>query len=141
MSFQECIDFITENPGCALATMDGNQPRVRGLVPLWTGADGIYFTTARSKNLYSQLVANPKVELCFMRLKPIKGLRITGEVEFIEDIEVKSKALEERSFLKALGLERADDPNFILFRVAHGEAHFWKWENNLKEAEIPKILF
>lgn len=141
MSFQECIEFITENPGCALATMDGEQPRVRGMIPLWTREDGIYFTTAGSKNLYSQLIANPKVELCFMRLNPLKGLRVTGEVEIIKDIEVKSKALEERSFLKALGLERADDPNFILFRVAHGEAHFWKWENNLREAEIPRILF
>jgi len=141
VSFQECIEFITENPGCALATMDGDQPRVRGMIPLWTREDGIYFTTAASKDLYSQLVANPKVELCFMRLNPLKGLRITGEVDVIDDIEVKSIALEERSFLKALGLEHADDPNFILFRVAHGEAHFWKWENNLKEAEIPRILF
>lgn len=141
MSFQECIEFIAENPGCALATMDGDQPRVRGMIPLWTREDGIYFTTAGSKDLYTQLTTNPKVELCFMRLNPLKGLRITGEVDVIDDIEVKSKALDERSFLKALGLERADDPNFILFRVAHGEAHFWKWENNLKEAEIPRISF
>lgn len=141
MSFQECIDFIAENPGCALATMDGDQPRVRGMIPLWTREDGIYFTTSAAKNLHSQLVAQPKVELCFMRLKPLKGLRITGKVEIVHDLELKTKALEERSFLKALGIGRADDPSFVLFRVAHGEAHFWQWENNLQEAKIPRIVF
>lgn len=141
MSFQECIDFIKENPGCALATMDGDQPRVRGMVPLWTRMDGIYFTTARSKYLYVQLAANPKVELCFMSMAPLKGLRVTGNIEIVDNLALKEKALEERSFLKALGMTRADDPNFILFRLAHGEAHFWKWENNLKEASIPRISF
>lgn len=141
MSYQECIDFIKENPACALATMDGDQPRVRGMIPLWTNEDGIYFTTAASKDLYSQLTANPKIELCFIKMNPIKHLRVTGEVELVTDIEVKTKALEERSFLKALGLRKADDPNFILFRVSHGEAHFWTWNDNLKEAQIPKITF
>lgn len=141
MSFQECIDFITENPGCSLATMDGAQPRVRGMIPLWTRADGIWFTTAATKNLYTQLRANPRVELNFMRMAPLAGLRVTGEAEIVEDLELKGKALEERSFLKALGLHRPDDPNFVLFRIAHGEAHFWKWENNLKEASIPRIVF
>jgi uncharacterized pyridoxamine 5'-phosphate oxidase family protein len=82
-----------------------------------------------------------KVELCFVILQPIKHLRITGRVEFIDDPVLKNKALEERPFLKALGFETADDPNFILFRVGNGEAHFWTWEDNLKEADIPRIKF
>ncbi|KUK52126.1 MAG: Pseudouridine synthase [Desulfotomaculum sp. 46_296] len=42
----------------------------KGMAPLWVKEDGIYFTTAASKNLYSQLRANPKVELCFI-IEPV----------------------------------------------------------------------
>lgn len=142
MDFGDCIRFITESQAtCTLCTNDGGQPRGRGMVPLWVKEDGIYFTTASSKNLYSQLLANSNVELCFVTLQPIKHLRITGCVEFIEDIVLKTNALDERPFLKALGINTADDPNFILFRVGNGEAHFWTWEDNLKEADIPRIRF
>lgn len=141
MSFQDCIQFINENPACTIATMDGDQPRARGMIVLWAREDGIYFTTAASKDLYAQMSANPKTELSFFTVNPLKGLRVTGEFEIVQDLDLKSRALEERNFLKALGLERADDPNFILFRVAHGEAHFWTWADNLKEAQIPRINF
>ena len=142
MDFGDCIKFITENQvTCTLCTIDGDQPRGRGMVPLWVKEDGIYFTTASSKNLYSQLLTNSNVELCFIMLQPIKHLRITGRVEFVEDIILKNKALDERPFLKALGINTADDPNFILFRVSNGEGHFWTWEDNLKEADIPRIRF
>lgn len=61
MDFKDCIQFITESQAtCTLCTIDGDQPRGRGMVPLWVKDDGIYFTTAASKNLYAQLRANAK---------------------------------------------------------------------------------
>lgn len=142
MDYRDCIKFITgSQAACTLCTIDGDQPRGRGMVPLWVKDDGIYFTTAASKNLYAQLCANSQVELCFVTLQPIKHLRIAGQAEFVEDPALREKALEERPFLKDLGFAAADDRNFILFRVSHGEAHFWTWEDNLKEADIPKIRF
>ncbi len=142
MEFKDCLQFINESQSaCTMCTIDGDQPRGRGMVPLWARDDGIYFTTAASKRLYAQLCANPKVELCFVLLQPLKHLRITGQVEFVEDLALRSKALEERPFLKSVGMKTADDPRFILFRISSGEAHFWVWEDNLKEENIPIISF
>ncbi|HCG99572.1 MAG TPA: hypothetical protein DE036_07240 [Actinobacteria bacterium] len=141
MSFQEAIQFMQENPTCTLATADGDQPRARGMLVLWAREDGIYFTTGAPKSLYTQLRANPKVELCFYTPQPLKALRVTGEVKFVDDIALKSQALEERPFLKAFGSGTAGDPNFIIFKVANGEAFFWTMEDNLSEAEIPRIYF
>jgi pyridoxamine 5'-phosphate oxidase len=140
-SFQDVIQFINENPACVIATVEGDQPRARGMVVLWAREDGIYYTTAASKNLFSQMKANPRAELCFMKMQPIVGLRVTGEVEIIDDLDLKNEALGERGFLRALGLNDAADPNFVLFRISHGEAHFWTWDDNLKEAQIPRIKF
>lgn len=87
------------------------------------------------------MTANPKVELCFFTMDPLKHLRVTGRVEVIADSAVKAQALEERPFLKAMGINTPEDPNFVVFKVNDGEAHFWTWENNLKEKEIPRIKF
>ena len=62
-------------------------------------------------------------------------LRISGNVEFMNDVKLKEKCLADRPFLKSLGIT-ADSPKLIIFRIAHGKAHFWTMENNLKPKEI-----
>ncbi len=81
------------------------------------------------------------MEVCFFTLDPLKHLRLTGVAEIVHDLTLKAKALEERPSLKALGLAGPEDPVFVVFRVVRGEAHFWTWENNLKEKDIPRIKF
>jgi uncharacterized pyridoxamine 5'-phosphate oxidase family protein len=61
-------------------------------------------------------------------------LRITGEVEFLDDRGLKERVLRERPFLKSFGLT-VDSPGLIIFRIAHGKAHFWTMEDNLKPKE------
>ncbi|MHB9095251.1 MAG: pyridoxamine 5'-phosphate oxidase family protein, partial [Eubacteriales bacterium] len=93
MNFSECLEFAKKAGGCTIATIDGDQPRVRAMVPLWLKEDGIYFTTAASKDLFSQISANPKVEVCFFTLDPLKHLRLTGVAEIVNDLTIKAKAL------------------------------------------------
>jgi uncharacterized pyridoxamine 5'-phosphate oxidase family protein len=62
-------------------------------------------------------------------------LRISGAIEFVDDIKLKEKVLVDRPFLKSFGLT-AQSPDLIIFRIAHGKAHFWTMENNLKPKEI-----
>ncbi len=65
MDFDECIQFATEHPICAAATVDGDQPRVRMLGMWFATKEGFYFSTAKVKAMCRQLTANHKVELCF----------------------------------------------------------------------------
>ena len=51
-------------------------------------------------------------------------LRVEGEVEFVSDKPLKERALNDRPFLKNFGLT-AESPELIIFRIAHGKAHFW----------------
>lgn len=39
MSFQDVIQFIKESPACIIATVEGDQPRARGMVVLWARED------------------------------------------------------------------------------------------------------
>lgn len=97
---------------------------------------GFYYNTGAAKDLYRQLQVNPKVELCFFDPKSpnLRMMRVTGKVEFLEDIAVKKRLIEERPFLKQMGLT-AENPGLIVFRVPKGEAYFWTMDTNMH----PKI--
>ena len=144
MSFTDVVDFANRNPVCAFATVEGDQPRVRYFLMWYADEDGFYFHTGTAKHVYRQLRANPKVELCFYNFLPAEAgggtmLRVTGEVEFLDDAALRDCLLEQRPFLKALG----DDPAeyLAILRVGRGEAWFWTMADNLREDAIPRWAF
>ncbi len=140
MNIRDCIKFSNDNPICSLATVENDQPRVR-MIGFWFADEtGFYFQTSTIKEIPHQIEKNPKIEACFYKHEGMIGtmLRISGEAEFLTDLKLKEKALSDRPFLKAFGLS-IESPSLILFRITHGQAHFWTMENNLKPKEI--IIF
>ena len=144
MDFQDCIKFATENPVCYVATMDGDQPRVRTFLLWYADESGFYFITMSPKEVSKQLQQNPKVEVCFYNnpaeLMGARQMRVTGEAEFLDDEEVKEKAYQTRSFLDAIA-GKSVRPITQVFRISTGEAHFWTMADNLKEPELERIKF
>lgn len=136
-NFQDCIQFTNQNSICYLATVEGDQPRVRALGFWFADETGFYFQTGSIKSFYSQLKKNPKTEVCFYKHENSIGsmLRISGEVEFIDDIKLKERVLNERPFLKSFGLT-INSPGLIIFRIPHGEAHFWTMDKNFKPKDV-----
>jgi pyridoxamine 5'-phosphate oxidase len=143
MNFQDCVKFANEHRVCFFATEEGGQPRVRAFGLWFADEKGFYFQTESVKSVCSQLRSNNKVELCFYAPQPAPGtlMRVTGEVEFVEDLSLKGRVLSERPFLKALGIKGPEDPLLVVFRVRSGEACFWTMANNMKEREIERIKF
>ena len=140
-SFDECFKFANENPTAYLATVDEKgQPRVRALAMWYADSTGFYFQTGTVKELVGQLKANPKTEVCFFNNKREGGrmLRVTGEVEFLNDPKLRTKVIEDRQFLKVMGMT-ASSPGLVIFRISKGEAYFWTMETNF--APKKKIQF
>jgi uncharacterized pyridoxamine 5'-phosphate oxidase family protein len=133
LQFDDCIKFSNDNPSSYIATTEGDQPRVRGMLMWFADKTGFYYNTGATKDLYKQLQANPKVELCFFDPKSqnLKMMRVTGKAEFVNDIDLRERLVAERPFLKQMGLT-AESPGLILFRVPKGEAFFWTWDTNLE---------
>jgi uncharacterized pyridoxamine 5'-phosphate oxidase family protein len=139
MKFQECIGFATEHPVCSLATVDGDQPRVRTFLLWRANEDGFFFETLNPKDVYKQLKDNPKVEMCFYNneadLEKAKTMRLSGEVEFLDDPDLKKQLLTDWPFLQEA------EAVLELFRIRSGEAFFWTMDDVLKEKEIEKVHF
>jgi uncharacterized pyridoxamine 5'-phosphate oxidase family protein len=143
MNFKDYVKFANENRVCYVATTEGNQPRVRALGMWFADERGFYFQTESVKSICKQLKNNNTIELCFYAPGPDPGtmMRVTGKVEFVDDLALKNKVLADRAFLKAVGIKGPEDPLLVIFRVYSGEAYFWTIADNMKEAEIERVKF
>ncbi len=141
MEFEDCVKFAKENPITYIATVEKNQPRVRAFGMWFADSTGFYYQTSTYKNIVEQIKENPKIELCFT--KPGAGggtqMRVTGEVEFLNDASLKKKVMQDRPFLPKVGVPSAESPTLVIFRVAKGEAHFWTMATNLEPKQVIKF--
>ncbi len=106
-TMQEVYDFLKEVGVYYLATVDGDQPRVRpfGTVDLFEGK--IYIQTGKVKDVSKQLQKNPKAEIC--AFAEGQWLRVAGKLVRDDRREAKEHMLEAYPHLK--GMYSADDDN------------------------------
>ena len=55
MNVEDCIKFANQNPNSYIATADGDQPRVRGMLMWFADKTGLYYNTGATKDLYKQI--------------------------------------------------------------------------------------
>ena len=101
MTANDIFELIGKNPVFHLATMDGDQPRVRGMLLFRADKNGIVFHNASTKDLFRQIMANPKAEMCFS-CGEIQ-IRVTGVLELNEDPALREEIFSHpsRKFLQA----------------------------------------
>lgn len=132
MTKQELFQIMNENPVFHLATMDGDQPRVRGMLLFRADEEGIIFHTASTKDVYAQILANPKAEICFQG----QGIqvRVTGILEQVQDEKLKEEifAHPTRKFLQAWK-DQGIDGLLQIFRLKNGTAVTWTMETNFEK--------
>ena len=80
-------DFIKEAGVYYLATVEGDQPRVRpfGTIHIFEGK--LYIQTGKIKNVSKQLAANPKAELCAFK----DGVWLRVACQLVEDDRLEPK--------------------------------------------------
>lgn len=141
MNMKDYADFANENKTCYLATVEGDQPRVRAVGMWYADETGFYFQAQTVKALCKQLEKNPKVEAYFNAKDYSKVMRVSGKVKFITDPEIRARCIKDRPFVKDFGITEPDNPLLAVFQIHTGEAYFWTMADNMKEADIPRIKF
>ena len=108
---QRVADFLKEAETYYLASVDGDQPRVRpfGTINIFEGK--LYIQTGKVKDVSKQIHANPKVELC--AFKDGRWLRLSGKLVEDDRIEAKQSMLDAYPSLQ--GMYKADDGNTEVF--------------------------
>ena len=98
-----------------LATMDGDQPRLRPVSPVRTEGFCIYIANLRSYHKTAEIQANPKVELCYLDDEH-NQVRITGLASALEDRAVLEQIWEQNPLLRHY-LGTIDNPQLIVYVI------------------------
>ncbi|MCP3693301.1 MAG: pyridoxamine 5'-phosphate oxidase family protein [Planctomycetaceae bacterium] len=98
-----------------LATVDGDQPRLRPVSPVKTDQFTVYVANLRSYGKTAEIAANPRVELCYMNAEHDQ-VRITGLAEVVTDPQLLEEIWEANPLLRQY-LGTIDNPALILYRV------------------------
>ena len=113
---EEVYKFLKEAQTYYLATVEGDQPRVRpfGTADLFEGK--LYIQTGKVKEVSKQIQANPKVEICaFM---DGKWLRVAGTLVRDDRVEAKAHMLDAHPSLKGMYSAEDDNTEVLYFKDA-----------------------
>ncbi|SEI90006.1 Uncharacterized protein, pyridoxamine 5'-phosphate oxidase (PNPOx-like) family [Lachnospiraceae bacterium A10] len=129
---QRVEKFLKEAETYYLATVEGDQPRVRpfGTAHIFEGK--LYIQTGKVKDVSKQLHANPKAEICAFRNGT--WLRVAGELIPDERREAKVAMLEAYPSLQKM--YSADDDNTEVLYFKDATATFYSFTS---EPEVVKF--
>lgn len=129
---EKVCQFLKEAGVYYLATVEGDQPRVRpfGTAHIFEGK--LYIQTGKSKAVSKQLAANPKAEICAFH----KGtwLRVAGTLVEDDRVEARRSLLEAYPSLQKIYAE--DDGNTQVLYFKDAAATFCSFT---KEPEVIKF--
>ena len=96
----EVFEFLKAAGTYYLATMDGDQPRVRPFGTIDLCEDRLYIQTGKVKDVANQLKANPKIEISAML--DGRWIRLEAEAILDENIDAQVHMLDNYPSLKSM---------------------------------------
>ena len=129
---QRVLNFLKEAGTYYLATVDGDQARVRPFGTINEFEGKLYIQTGKVKDVSKQLHKNPKAEIC--AFKDGEWLRVAGT--FVEDDRREARAAMLEAYPSLKGMYSADDGNTEVFYIKDATATFSSFT---REPEIVKF--
>jgi len=105
-----------------LATIDGDQPRLRPVSPVKTDQFTVYVANLRQYHKTEEIAANPNVELAYLAPNH-NQVRITGIAHIESDQAVLQEIWDANPLLRQY-LGDLSNPNFILYRIEPKRVRF-----------------
>ena len=119
-NLERVLAFLDDAQTYYLATVEGDQPRVRPFGTALVYQGRLYIQTGKVKNVSKQLSLNPKAEIC--AFKDGTWIRIAGELIDDDNREVKTLMLEKMPVLRHMYNE--DDGNMQMFYFKNATVTF-----------------
>jgi general stress protein 26 len=133
---QLALGVLEHDPFPYLASMDGDQPRVRPVSPVRTEHFTVTIANLRSYHKTAELAANPRVELCYLD-DHHNQVRITGVAEVVTDPAVIRSIWDSNALLRQY-LGDINNPQLILYRVVPNRVRYMReWALEYSDVPLP----
>ena len=130
---QLALSVIAADRFPMLATIDGDQPRLRPVSPVKTVGFTVYVANLRMYHKTQEIAANPKVELCYMD-DGHNQVRLTGVAEIVADRPLLEEIWNANPLLRQY-LGSIDNPALIVYRIQPARVRYMQ-EWSLEYAEV-----
>ena len=120
ISMQRVEKFLKEAGTYYLATVDGDQARVRPFGTIHEFEGKLYIQTGKSKDVSKQIHANPKVEICAF----MNGEWLRVACELVEDDRREARQSMLDAYPSLQNMYSADDGNTEVFYLKDATATF-----------------
>lgn len=117
-----------------LATMDGDQPRLRPVSPVRTDGFTVYVANLKAYHKTQEIADNPRVELCYLD-GDHNQVRITGTADVLHDRDLLVKIWNENPLLRQY-LGSVDNPDLVVYRISPNRVRYMR-EWALEYHEVP----
>jgi general stress protein 26 len=117
-----------------LATLDGDQPRLRPVSPVKVDGFTIFVASLRRYGKTAEIAANPRVELCWLDANHDQ-VRLTGTAEILTDPALLAEIWSTNPLLRRY-LGSPDNPALIIYRISPHRVRYMK-EWALEYHEVP----
>lgn len=117
-----------------LATIDGDQPRLRPVSPVKTEGFFVFVANLRLYHKTQEIAANPKVELCYVD-DGHNQVRLTGVAEVVKDQALLEEIWAANPLLRQY-LGTIDNPDLIVYGIRPTQVRYMQ-EWALEYHEVP----
>ena len=128
------LAVVTADRFPMLASIDGNQPRLRPVSPVRTDGFVVYVANLRQYHKTGEIAANPRVELCYMNPEHDQ-VRITGTAEVVDERPLLEEIWQDNPLLRQY-LGSVDNPDLIVYRVVPSRVRYMR-EWALEYFDVP----
>lgn len=119
-----------------LATIDGDQPRLRPVSPVRTDGFDVYVANLKAYHKTAEIAANPKVELCYVDSRHDQ-VRLSGIAEVVTDRGLLQEIWDANPLLRQY-LRTIDNPMLIVYRIRPVRVRYMKeWALEYHEVPLP----
>jgi general stress protein 26 len=105
-----------------LATIDGDQPRLRPVSPVRTDGFTVYVANLRMYHKTGEIAANPKVELCYLD-EGHNQVRLTGVAEVLTDRALLQEIWDGNPLMRKY-LGSIDNPALIVYCITPKQVRY-----------------
>ena len=118
-----------------LATIDGDQPRVRPVSPVKSDGFTIYVANLRMYHKTVEIAANPRVELCYMD-DGHNQVRLTGLAEIVTERPLLEEIWTANPLMRQY-LGSLDNPALIVYRIRPTQVRYMQeWALEYHEVDV-----
>ncbi|MCR5498409.1 MAG: pyridoxamine 5'-phosphate oxidase family protein [Paludibacteraceae bacterium] len=120
---EEVYNFIKSCEYYFIATVEGDQPRVRPFGTIHVFEDKLYIQTGHKKNVAKQIAQNPKIEICAYNGK--QWIRVEAVLVEDERVEAKKSMLDAYPNLRTMYDE--NDGNTAVYVLTNAKADIYSF--------------